>query len=250
MRLRRLAAVVAVIIALSGATPARAAVPGVEVVATIDGHDLARAGENSPVRLHGGDPAIVTLRVTNAGLGEVFVRSVRLSGGVVGLTFFAYETQVDMRVPAGGSEERVYALNLIDLADQATGLLPGKLVLLDDRRKEVASRRFAADVDGSFGSVYGVFGLLVAAITAVLLVGSFLRLAAHRLSNNRWKRAVRFGTGGLGVGLTLVFTLSAVRVLLPSATGSLALVLVCGVCAFVLGYLTPSPVQRAVFVPD
>jgi hypothetical protein len=250
MRLRRLAAAFAVIIAMSAATPARGDVPGVQVLATIDGHDLARAGGNSPVRLRGGAPSTVTLRVENASPGEVFVQSVRLTGGVVGLTFFAYETQVDMRIQPGGSEERVYALNLIDLADQATGLLPSRLVLLDERRREVASRGFAADVDGSFTSVYGVFGLLIAGITAVLLVGTLIRLAAHRLSGNRWKRAVRFGTGGLGLGLTLVFTLSAMRVLLPSAGGSLALVLGCGAALFVVGYLTPSPVPRAVFVPE
>ena len=46
---------------------------------------------------------------------------------------------------------------------------------------------------------------------------------------------------GLGVGLTITFTLSALRILAPSATVWLPLFLVGGAVGFVLGYLTPAP---------
>lgn len=240
-----LTAAAAVLCLLAGlvAPPAFAVDEDLAVVATIDGRELRGADANRPVRLSAAKAARVKVSVTNRGDSEVLVRSVRIDGRVMGLTFFSYETRVDMRVPAGGSDERTYDLDLLDLASQATGLLPARLALLDDQRQLLAAQRFSTDVDGSLRSLYGTFGLIVAAMTLALLAGVAFRLVTHRLPVNRWKRGVMFGTCGLGIGLTLTFSLSAVRVLSPDPSRWLTLVVVSGVILFVLGYITPTPVD-------
>jgi hypothetical protein len=78
-------------------------------------------------------------------------------------------------------------------------------------------------------------------ITLVLVLSLALEIARHQLPRNRWRRAVRYLAPGLGVGLTATFTLSATRILIPSASVWVPLVIGCGVAAFVIGYLTPTP---------
>lgn len=86
-----------------------------------------------------------------------------------------------------------------------------------------------------------MFGLAVAGLTALLLAAALIRLAARRLPANRWNRATRFGVPGLGVGLTLTFTISALRIASPSPGVWLTLVVLGGVIGFVFGFLTPGP---------
>ncbi len=202
--------------------------------------DVASIDANRPLKLHSDRPLDVSVTVTNDGAADVLVRSVRLESRVLGLTFFAYETRLDLKVARGTSEQRRFPLETLDLSSQATGLQPAGIALLNAQRDVVAVRRFAVDVDGSLLSVYGVFAILVFAFTAVLVVAVAVRLAAHRLSPNRWSRAFRFGTAGLGIGLSLTFSLSALRLLLPEASRWLPMVLVSAGLLFALGYLTPS----------
>jgi hypothetical protein len=233
-------AVLAATIPTGLAGPATAA-GAVQATATIDGQEVSRATADHPLQLRGDRPAIVRVSVSNAGTSDVVVRSVRIEGSVVGLMLFAYETRVDLRVPGRGRGEREYALDLVDLSKQAVGLLPAHVQLLDEQRHVISSEAFSTKVHGSLTSVYGLFGILVAGITALLLAGALLRLATHRLADNRWKRATTFGTAGLGLGLTLTFTLSALAVLLPSPGRWATITFVSGAALFGVGYLTPSP---------
>jgi peptidoglycan/LPS O-acetylase OafA/YrhL len=89
--------------------------------------------------------------------------------------------------------------------------------------------------------VYGMFGLAVIVLTVLSLGGALLALARHQLPENRWRRGLRFLTPGLGVGLFAVFTLSAMRVLVPRPGVWIPILLVTGGGAFLAGYLTPSP---------
>ena len=66
--------------------------------------------------------------------------------------------------------------------------------------------------------MYGVFGLGVALLTLLAFILVLLELARHRLHRNRFRRGVYFVVPGLGVGLVLVFTLSALRVFVPSVS--------------------------------
>jgi hypothetical protein len=230
----------------AGAAPAAGADSGVEGVsftATIDGRPLAEIDANEPLPLQSDGVVELDVVVRNATDADIRVRSVHLEGTVLRLSFFSYETRVDLDVPAGQEADRSVVFDAVDLDGQATGLLPAALTLLDDERQVLASDDLAVDVQGSLRSVYGIFGLLVAAITVLLLVGAFTRLAAHRLPSNRWSRAVRFGAGGIGLGLTAVFTLSALRLLTPSAQSSLSVVVLVGSAFAVFGYLTPNPVR-------
>ena len=238
---RSLAVFAAVTGLLAGLGGPAAARDGIEVLATVDNHDLARSSPNRPVPLQDERPAVMTVSVTNGSGSEILVRSVRLKGRVIGLTMFSYEARVDLRVPASATDEVTYEIELVDLSRQAVGLIPARVELLDADRDVLATQTFESDVDGSARSVYGLFGLIIAAITAVLFASALVRLAGHLLPANRWKRGVRFGVVGLGFGLTITFTLSAFGILFPSPGLWITLLLIGGLAMFAFGYVTPDP---------
>src|SRR5689334_23809544 len=188
---------------------------GLHVSATVDGRDVRTIDANAPLRLHADATSWVTLTIGNGGTRPVTVQSVRLDGRVLTLTFFSYETRLDAVVAPGGREQRRIPLELVGLKGQATGLLPGRVTLLGDHRQTLYSTSFPVDARGSLWSVYGLFYIVVAAITLLLLTDAFSRRAMQRLSANRWRRASRFGIAGIGLGLTLALTLSVLRVLTP-----------------------------------
>ena len=218
---------------------------GVVVVASVDGHAVADADANNPLVLHPADDTLVRVEVANHGSSPVEVRSVRLRAKVLGLAFFSYTTRVDLTVAPGSTGTRTFALDLSDLDGQATGLLPAEVDALAPGHTVLASQRATVDVKGKLLSVYGVFGLAVAGIVLLLLVTLGLRLVRRTLPDSRWSRASLFAVPGLGLGLVAVFTLGALRVLVP-AQGT-ALVLLAGgtVVGLVLGYLTPAPGDEA-----
>jgi hypothetical protein len=229
-------------VALVVVAPVPASAANVEFRAKLNGRDESTIDQNEPLRLYPDRLVRVDLSVTNRATEPVTVRSANLNGRVMGLTFFAFETRIDLVVPPGATETRSFGFELVGLKGQATGLLPAHLDLLDTHRHVIAGKGFPTRVVGSITSVYGIFGLLVAAITALLLAGALIRLATHRLPANRWQRGVRFGVPGIGLGLFLTFSLSAFNVLLPKPSSWLAIVLVCGAGLFVFGYITPTPV--------
>jgi len=184
---------------------------------------------------------IIDLGVTNNTTRDLPVRSINLNGKVMGLTFFSFETRIDLVVPPGATETRTFAIELVGLNGQATGLLPGSLDLLGVHRQVIASRGIATDVRGSLKSIYGIFGMLIGAITALLVLSAVLRLRSQRLSANRLSRGVFFAIAGLGLGLTLTVTLSVFQVMLATGTSGLAIVVGCTMALFMLGYLTPTP---------
>lgn len=235
------AAIAGLLVAVGGPASAR---DGIAVRAMVDNHDLARSSPNRPIPLQDERPAVMNIEVTNGSGTDILVRSVRLQGRVIGLTMFSYEARVDLRVAPSATEEVTYELELVDLSRQAVGLIPARVELLDASRDVLATQRFESDVDGSARSVYGLFGMIVAAITVVLFVSALVRLANHRLPANRWKRGTRFGVVGLGAGLTITFTLSAFGILFPSAGLWVTLLLLGGVGMFGFGYLTPNPDDR------
>ncbi|HEY0486102.1 MAG TPA: hypothetical protein VGD72_07625 [Mycobacteriales bacterium] len=214
---------------------------GVQFTATVNGRDARTIDANVPVRLVPDDGADVVVTATNGGSAPLTVRSVRLDGRVFGLTFFKYTTRVDLELAPGAQGSRHFLVDLDDLGGQATGLLPARLTVLGARHEVLGATDLAVDVRGSVLSLYGVFGIVVGAATLLLLAALLFGLATQRLPANRWSRATRFLVPGVGLGLSLTFTLSALRVLTPNPLTWLALVLVCGGVAFGLGYLSPAP---------
>ena len=245
-RSRSLAAMAALALALvpvvGAAAPAAAAPPdGLTWRATVDGRDAAAATSNDPLPLPAGRDLEVDLVVDNRGNQPLTVRSLRLEGRVIGMSFFSFTSQIDLVVAPGATETRSITLDLGELGEQAVGLIPARMSLVAPDRSVIDTIPVATDVRGSLASAYGLFGLAVGLVTLVLVIGLALEIAGHRLPPNRWRRAVRFLAPGLGIGLVATFTVSATRLLLPSATVWVPLVLGCGAVAFLVGYLTPAP---------
>jgi hypothetical protein len=209
--------------------------------AAIDDRDVSESTETRPITLVPAEPSVIAVDVTNSTSSAVLIKTVRIEGKVIGLTFFAYDTSVGMNLDPGASGSRRFALDLGGLDGQATGLIPGSVKLLDGDRRVVAEERAVFDVRGSLRSVYGLFGMGVAFITLVSFLASLIALARHRLPANRWRRALRFLTPGLGLGLVVNFTLSATRVFVPGLGRWLTIMVVTGLVFFGVGYLTPTP---------
>jgi hypothetical protein len=229
------------VMAMLALTPSAAAGDHADATVTVDGRDADGIDVDEPLELDAEQPVVVGVAVTNTGDEPLVVRSVRLRSEVFGLTFLAYETRVDMQVAPGETAERSFQLELLGLKGQATGLLPARIELLDAERNATATAPLAIDVQGSRLSVYGVFGLVIAAVTALGLARALVRLARGTLPANRWTRGVQFGAPGVGVGLVATITLSALRVFSPAPGLWITLVLACGGALFALGYLSPAP---------
>ena len=214
---------------------------GISVTASVNGHPLAGSSATHPVRLSPTRAATVFVRVTDRASSPVDVRAVDLQGQVVGLTFFAFDTSVNFKVKAHSSSTLGFALDLTALKGEASGLIPGSLSVLGTQDEVVASEEMVSDVRGSIVSVYGLFGLGLLVLTLLALLAVLWAVARQKLPANRFRRALRFLVPGVGIGLVLVFSLSALRVWLPSNGHWLTVFLVFAVAFFALGYLTPTP---------
>ena len=137
-----------------------------------------------------------------------------------------------------------YALDLTGLDGQATGLIPATISIANPRHQQLASQSLVTDVQGSLDSVYGLFGLALLVLTALAIIGTAVAIATHRMPPNRWRRGLRMLTPGIGLGLVLVFSLSALRVWVPTPGKWLVVIIVFAVVFFVIGYLTPNPVDE------
>jgi hypothetical protein len=181
------------------------------------------------------------LRIENRSNQTIRVPYVRLQGSVMGLTLYAYTTEVDMVVPPGGTDERSFPVDLLDIGAQATGLIPSQVVLLSGDATPIDSKAFRADVRGKVSSVYGLFGMAIGALALLLLAGILWRLARGKLSPNRWRRGVSLAAVGLGLGFLVTFSLSALRIAVPEAGLWSSLVGGGAALGFIAGYASPTP---------
>jgi hypothetical protein len=234
-------AIVPLLFIATGFVSAAGASSAVTLNGTINGQALSTSSQSNAVRLYPLRANNIVLTVHNHSQRPVSVASVSLSGEVIGLKFFAFDNSVAFTVPPQRSVTNRYAIPLVGLSGQATGLVNGSLSVLNPSQQVIASQNLVVDVRGSLWSVYGVFGLAVALLTVFAFVWVLLELMRHRLPANRFLRGLYFLVPGLGLGLVLVFTLSATRVFVPSAGHWVPLVLVSGIVFFIVGFLTPDP---------
>lgn len=206
----------------------------VHLTAIVNGTRMAER-----VRLDPGRPADVEITLRNSTDSKLRIRSVRLTTSVLGLRFFDVGTSTGLEIPANDVRTWRVEVDIGDLGGQATGLLPLEVAVIGQDRQVLESVDGTADVRGSYTSTYGLFGVGILAVTALLWASALLALARRRLPPNRWKRAVRFAPGGVGVGLAAVVGLSVLRVTAPSAPAEVGFVSVAAAVAFVIGYLTP-----------
>ncbi|WP_342668771.1 hypothetical protein [Actinokineospora inagensis] len=242
---RLIAIVVALVTAalLCGATPAlaQASDDPLTVTVTLDGQDIT----DRTVRLEPARTAEVSITAVNHGNSTQKVHLVRVSGVALALTFFAYDTTLPFEVPPGNRVTRTFPLDVRDLDGQAIGLLPTAVELLDEDRNVLGGSETVADVRGTLWSVYGVFGLVMFVLTALIWATVLLALARHRLSPNRIRRALRFLPAGAGTGIVAVVSLSVFRLVAPEPLVEVPMVLGATAIAMVLGFLTPHPVGPA-----
>ena len=228
---------------LAGAAPAAAQASDdpLTLTATIDGQDVA--GHTMVIVPR--RPVQLSVTVVNNGQQPVHVRSIRLSGTALALTFYAYDTTLPFDVNPHSRVTRTFGLDLADLDGQAIGLLPASVQLFDMDRDQLAAVDTVTDVHGSILSVYGVFGIAVLLLTIAAWAASLLALARHRLPANRLRRALRFMPAGFGTGLVAVVTLSVLRMIPPEPSVEIPIVVGTTVIGLVLGYLTPHPLPSA-----
>lgn len=222
------------------APPASADSGELELVVMIDDRSIT----NATVTVDPAKQIEVGITATNRGATTAKVRSMRVSGVALALTFFAYDTTAPFEVPAHSRVTRTFMLDLADLSGQAIGLLPSTVELLDTQRNSLGEAATVADVRGSFWSVYGAFGLAMLGLTVLAWLTALLALARHRLPANRWRRGLRFLPAGFGTGLVAVVSLSVLRLVPPEPSIEIPVVVGAAVIAFLLGYLTPHPAPR------
>ncbi|MFD9669893.1 hypothetical protein ACFWAY_51545 [Rhodococcus sp. NPDC059968] len=235
---------IAVAMALGAAIfagPSASAAEPVQMSVTVNSQDAASAGPTNPVRLDPHSPARVQMTLTNNTADLVTVGAVDVSGHVLGLTFFSYHTAVGLTVEPGQTQSLDFELEPSGLDGQATGLINGTVTVTDGDGAVLAETATVTDVRGSLVSVYGLFGLALAILTALAVLDAALGIARRRLHENRWRRAMRMLTPGIGIGLVLAFTLSATRVWAPTLDRWLLLAGGFAAGFFLLGYLTPTP---------
>ncbi|QIS02413.1 hypothetical protein F5X71_08825 [Nocardia brasiliensis] len=223
------------------AAAATARPDGVDMSANFDGHDIADTSVEEPLRLEPDSTVRVAIELSNKTGAPVEIRHVDLAGQVLGLTFFSYSTAVELTIPPGGSESLRYRLELRGLQGQAVGFLGGELAVYGADNARVAAIPLITDVRGSLWSVYGLFGVALAILTALALADAALAVARHRLSVNRWQRGLRLLAPGLGIGLVFAFTASVARWWVPDTGLWLAFAGVTAAVSFLLGYAAPTP---------
>lgn len=207
--------------------------------ASIAGRPTEEIDSNRPLLLRGNEVAVV-LDLENLSSQQLQVRGVRLNGRVMGMSFFSFTVRIDAVLGPHRRTTRKFNMDLDELSDQAVGFIPSSFQILNPARKVIAEATFPVDVRGSALSLYGWFGIIVGLLTLALLGSLLVTVYYRRLSgSNRWQRAVQFLPVGAGVGLTLTFTLSALRLLIPSAPAWLSVVLISAAVAFVIGYFMP-----------
>ncbi|SNQ51183.1 conserved membrane hypothetical protein [Frankia canadensis] len=222
--------------ALSPPTEARAASSGgVQLAVTVEGQPLGRGD----IVLDAGSVARVVVGVQNLTRSDIPVDSVRLSGTVLGLTFFDYDTRVRTTVPAQGSANWTVDLDIRDLAGRATGLVPVEVAIRDTDLHTVARATGSASVRGSVFSVYGLFGLGLLVLMGLLWAVALLPLGRHAAPATWWQRGLRFLPAGVAVGLFGVFALSATRLLSPTGTVDGVLTVVAAAACFAIGAALP-----------
>jgi len=218
---------------------------------TLGGRDVLTATSNKPIRLVPDAGSTLVIVVHNDGTVPIAIRGAVFEGRVIGLPFFSYKTTMNVTVAPGAQGVRqAFPLDLSDLGDQANGLIPARVRLLGDGRQVLATKNFVVDVRGRIMSVYGIFGLVIAIVTVMLALGVVFALARRKLPRNRWQRATQFLPAGAGIGFVATFTFSATRLLTPSATLWVPLVLLCAGGAFALGYLAPGPLDESADVQE
>ncbi|MER3396525.1 MAG: hypothetical protein C4319_07065 [Acidimicrobiia bacterium] len=211
-----------------------------EIEAEIEGAKLAQGAE-TPVKVVASEPTRIRIVATNKGSTPRELSGIRFEGKVIGIPVFRCDVIAPILVPPGQSVERSFEIEPACLRDQATGLVPAWLTV--NGPQQIPLRRWALvlDIKGSLKSIYGLSGLFIVVVTLFALASLLAALVRQKLPSNRFSRAMRFMTVGLGVGFSLVFVLASAAVMVPEAENWIPIVVIPAIVSTVAGYLSPSP---------
>jgi len=213
----------------------------VSFAAALDGQRLDLSSSGDPIVLDPDRVSTLALVMRNNTDQPLTVRQVQLRGKAFGLTLLAYDVTINAKIAPGERTKVDVPVEFVDLGQQADGLLPATIRLIDPDRNQLASRDFTVDVRGSATSLMAVFTLVVAIATGASIVVIWIAVGRRRLPRNRWRRGLRFGLVGVGVGVTLTLFLALLLLVTPTGSVWIPLLLVPTIGAFLLGWFSPGP---------
>jgi MFS family permease len=223
--------------------PTSGAADGMTFHARLDGAPIDLSSSGDPIVLKPDRPALLTLDMRNRGSDPAVVRHVQIRGTAFGITLMAYDFTINTLVPAGGRERLTVPVQFVDLGQQNDGLLPATMTLLNADNTELATQDFTVDVEGSPGSLMVIFTMIVAIATGVSIAAVWIAIVRRRLPPSRWRRGLRLGVVGAGVGITLTMALSLLLFMPPKGSVWIPLLLIPTLVGFVLGYVSPGPMS-------
>jgi hypothetical protein len=216
-------------------------VPTISFTASLDGQRLGLSSSGDPIVLDPDRPSLLRLVMRNNTLAPQTVRQVQIRGNAFGITLLAYDVTINAKIDPGERTRVDVPVEFVDLGQQANGLLPATIRLIDPQRGELASRDFTVDVRGSATSLMAVFTLIVAVVTGASIVVIWIAVGRRKLPRNRWRRGVRFGLVGIGIGVTLTLFLAQVLLVTPTGSIWIPLLVVPTLGLFFLGWFSPGP---------
>ncbi len=198
-------------------------------------------GEETPVKVDAAVPTLFRIRAENRGTDPVELTGLRFEGKVMGVPVFRCDVVSAAVVPPGETLETSFEIEAACLKDQATGLVPAVVTVYGSGRVPIARWAVALDIAGSLKSIYGLTGVFVVTVSVLALASLLSALIRQRLPRNRFSRALRFTTVGMGLGFSLVFVLASTAVLLPDAENWIPLVAIPTIVSTIGGFLSPTP---------
>ncbi len=226
-------------------TPRAAALDGgMSFRATLDGQPLGLSSSGDPIILDPDRNSTLSLDLINQGRQPVTVRQVQIRGQAFGITLLAYDVTINATVPAQSDVKVDVPVEFVDLGQQTDGLLPATIRLISPNRTVLGSQDFTVDVRGSASSLMAIFTIVVAIGSAASVAAIWIAVARRRLPPNRFRRGIRFGVTGAGIGVTLTLLLSELLLVTPKGSVWIPLLVVPTAGAFVLGYLSPGPLAE------
>ena len=224
--------------------PAAAAAGGAgtfSFTASLDDQRLDLSSSSDPVLIQTGRESTLSLDLRNGTDAPVVVRQVQLRGQAFAVTLVSYDVLIQARVPARSEVSVDVPVDFGDLDEQVVGLFPASLSLAEPNGHTLATQDFTMDVRGQALSLMGVFTIVVAIATVLSIIAIWVAVLRRRLPPNRWRRALRIGVTGAGVGVVLTLVLAELRLVAPSGSVWIPIVLVPTLAACALGYLSPGP---------